>query len=62
MFGFPIHTSFIDIPSLWEEVRNTDLHNVADESCQFVLATRVFSYPCYVCSVWVYIAALFPEY
>ena len=59
IFGFPLHQSFIDIPTLWEAVKNTDVHNISNDRCQFVLSVRVFSYPCYISSVWLYVAAVF---
>ncbi|CAG9318052.1 unnamed protein product [Blepharisma stoltei] len=58
-YGFPINLPLTDIDSIWEEVLNTDLYNIADDDCEFVLCVRVFEYPCFISSVWVYIAALF---
>jgi hypothetical protein len=61
VYGFPLNIGFDSVDSVWEEVKNTDIHNIPDESIEFVLAVRVFEYPSFVCSVWVYIAALFND-
>lgn len=49
------------VEDIWEEVKNTDIHNIADEYCKFVLNVFVAPYPNFICSVWVYIAALFDD-
>lgn len=61
VYGFPINLGFVSVESVWEEVKNTDIHNIPDESIEFVLAVRVFEYSSFVCSVWVYVAALFSD-
>jgi len=60
-YGFPINKSLQDLESLWQEVENTDLQNLPDEDCEFVLSVRVFDYACFVSSVWIYIAAVYRD-
>lgn len=59
-YGFPINMPLSDLDLIWEVVLNTELHNIADDNCQFVACVRVYEYPCFISSVWVYIAAIFP--
>jgi len=47
---------------MWEEVKNTDLHNIADDNCEFLLSVVAVPYPCFVLSVWIYAAAIFSDY
>jgi hypothetical protein len=61
VYGFPINKPFVNMESLWEEVRNTDLHNITDDNVEFVFAVSVVPYPNFVCSVWLYVAAVFTD-
>jgi hypothetical protein len=61
-YGFPINRTFSSVEVMWEEVKNTDLHNIADDNCEFMLAVVAVPYPCFVLSVWVYVAAIFSNY
>ena len=58
VFGFPLNKSYTKKERMWEEVRNTDIHNVPDEEAEFALACAVFNYPCTVYSVWIYICCI----
>ena len=34
-WGFPINVTFISLPLLWEEVKNTKLHLIEDDDSEF---------------------------
>ena len=59
-YGFPLNRPLHDIESIWEDVRNSDIHNIAiaDYNCQYTMCVYVAPYPCYICSVWVFVGAL----
>jgi hypothetical protein len=57
-YGFPINITFISLDQLWEEVKNTGLHNILSENSEFVLSVGIYPYPCNINSVWIYLAAL----
>eukprot|EP00742_Colponemidia_sp_Colp-10_P008183 GILJ01008844.1.p1 GENE.GILJ01008844.1~~GILJ01008844.1.p1 ORF type:complete len:1598 (-),score=270.09 GILJ01008844.1:58-4851(-) len=61
VFGFSVNMTYTEVDLLWEALLNTDVHTVADNDAEFAISVRVFSYPCFVCSVWVYVAALVPQ-
>jgi hypothetical protein len=57
-WGFPINATFISLPMLWEEVRNTKIHLVYDDDAEFSLYVYVEPYSHNVLSVWFYLLAL----
>ena len=59
IYGFPLNMPFVSVEQIWEEVRNTEIHNILSEDIEFVLSVGIFPYPNYVLSVWVYIAVLY---
>jgi len=59
IYGFPLNMTYTDMNKIWEEVKNTDIHNILDNDVEFVLAVGVYPYDHYVLSVWVYVAVLF---
>jgi len=58
IYGFPINTTFTNLDDLWEEVKNTGMHNIVGSSVEFVLSVFVYKYPCNVISVWIYMLSL----
>ena len=59
VYGFPLNMPYISLEKIWEEVKNTDIHNIIDNDVEYVLCVGVCPYPHYVLSIWVYIAVLF---
>lgn len=57
-WGFPINVTFINLPMLWEEVKNTKIHLVYDDDAEFSLYVYVEPYSHNVLSVWFYLLAL----
>lgn len=57
-WGFPINATFVSLPMLWEEVKNTKLHLVYEEDAEFSLYVYVEPYSHNVLSVWFYLLAL----
>lgn len=57
-WGFPINVTFVNLPMLWEEVKNTKLHLVYEEDAEFSLYVYVEPYSHNVLSVWFYLLAL----
>ena len=58
-YGFPLNMPFMSKEQVWEEVRNTEIHNILIEDVEYVLSVAIFPYPNYVLSVWVYVAILY---
>lgn len=45
IYGFPINATFTNLDDLWEEVKNTGMHNIVGSSVEFVLSVFVYAYP-----------------
>lgn len=60
-FGITINSALDKPEKLWEKVKNTDIHNISYDNSSFVLAVRIIPYPGFVCSVWVYLGAIFRD-
>ena len=58
IYGFPINISFTNLDALWEEVKNTGMHNIVGSSVEFALSVFVYKYPWNVISVWIYMMSL----
>ena len=43
---------------LWEEVKNTKIHDIQDDEAEFSLYVYIAPYPHNVLSVWFYLLAL----
>jgi len=37
IWGFPINVTFISLPLLWEEVKNTKIHMIDDDEAEFAI-------------------------
>jgi hypothetical protein len=57
-YGFPLNMPYVSIEQIWEEVRNTEIHNILNNDVDFALAVAITAYPNYVLSVWVYIGII----
>ena len=57
-YGFPINVTFISLDQLWEEVKNTGIHNILSDNVQFILSVGIYPYPNNINSVWIYLYAL----
>ena len=53
-----MNISFTTLNALWEEVRATDIHMVADEDNEFSLSVTVTAYPSKIFSVWLFFCVL----
>lgn len=58
MYGFPINRSFTTLKAIWDEVKLTDIHLIADEESDLSLSVFVNGYPAKVYSVWIFFAVL----
>lgn len=58
IYGFPINSTFTNLDDLWEEIKNTGMHNIVGSNVEFVLSVFVYAYPCNVISVWIYLMSL----
>jgi len=56
-WGFPINVTFTTLDELWDMVKGTRVHAVNRKDIEFSLAVYLEPYPCYVLSVWVFLAA-----
>ena len=58
MYGFPINISYTTLKEIWEEVKLTDIHLIADEQNELSLSVYVNGYPGRIFSVWIFFAVL----
>jgi coiled-coil and C2 domain-containing protein 2A len=61
-FGITVNCPLESPEKVWEKVKNTDVHNIGYDNCQFVLVARMFPYPGFICSVWVYLGVIFGDH
>lgn len=61
-FGITVNCPLEHPDKIWEKVKNTDVHNIGYDNCTFVLVARMFPYPGFVCSVWVYLGVIFGDH
>ena len=61
MYGFPLNMPYKDLPKIWEEVKNTDIHNILSDKIDYVLAVGVYPYKHFVLSIWVYVGVIYKE-
>lgn len=59
IYGFPLNMSFTDIDRIWQEVKNTDIHNIQSDDVEYVLAVGVYAYDHFVLSVWLFVGVIF---
>eukprot|EP00331_Platyophrya_macrostoma_P026896 CAMPEP_0176449510 /NCGR_PEP_ID=MMETSP0127-20121128/26515_1 /TAXON_ID=938130 /ORGANISM="Platyophrya macrostoma, Strain WH" /LENGTH=49 /DNA_ID= /DNA_START= /DNA_END= /DNA_ORIENTATION= len=38
IYGFPLNMPYKDLPKIWEEVKNTDIHNIYSNNVTYVLS------------------------
>ena len=60
-WGFPINVTFISLPFLWEEVKNTKLHLIEDDDAEFSFYVYIEPYSHNVMSVWFFLLVLTKE-
>lgn len=60
-WGFPINVTFISLPLLWEEVKNTKLHLIEEDDAEFSFYVYVEPYSHNVMSVWFFLLVLTKE-
>ena len=60
-FGITVNSPLDTPEKLWQKVKNSDVHNIGYDNCTFVLAVRIIPYPGFVCSVWIYLGAIFGD-
>jgi hypothetical protein len=60
-WGFPINVTFISLPLLWEEVKNTKLHLIEDDDAEFSFYVYIEPYSHNVMSVWFFLLVLTKE-
>jgi len=58
VYGFPMNISYTTLNQLWDDVRATDIHMVADEESEMSLTVNVTAYPGRIFSVWVFFCVL----
>jgi len=61
IYGFPLNMPFTDIDKIWQDIKNTDIHNIQSDDVEYVLSVAINPYPHFVLSVWVYIAVIFKK-
>ena len=58
IYGFPINLTYSDVEKVWEEIENTDIHEILRNDISFVCATACLPYPNFIISVWVFVGVL----
>ena len=59
IYGFPLNMPYTDLEKIWQEVKNTDIHNILSDDVEYVLSVAIYPYDSFVLSIWVYIAVIF---
>jgi len=59
IYGFPLNMPFTDVERIWQEVKNTDIHNIQSDDVEYVLAVGAYAYDHFVLSVWVFVGVIF---
>ena len=50
---------FVSTQQIWEEVKNTKIHEIIIENVEHALSVCIFPYTNYVLSVWVFIGVIY---
>ena len=58
IYGFPLNFSYSTLNQIWDEVRLTDVHLIADEESELSLCVYVNAYPSKIFSVWIFFGIL----
>jgi len=58
IYGFPLNMPYVSEERIWEEIKNTEIHNIFKEEMNFALTVAIYTYPHYIMSVWVYVAVM----
>ena len=58
IYGFPINLSYTTMKQIWEQIKLTSVHLIADENCELCLSVYVNSLPANINSVWIFFAIL----
>ncbi|KRX04663.1 hypothetical protein PPERSA_04478 [Pseudocohnilembus persalinus] len=61
IYGFPINFTFTDYDKIWQEIEATGISDVLRKDFEYICAVECFEYPCYIISVWVFVAIIFDE-
>ena len=59
IYGFPLNMPFVSTQQIWEEVKNTKIHEIIIENVEHALSVCIFPYTNYVLSVWVFIGVIY---
>ncbi len=62
IFGFPLHFTYSDVPTILERVKLTCIYENKHPDVEFAVTVRVIPYASGVFSVWVFLCSLVPEY
>ena len=58
IYGFPINLAYTTMKEIWEQIKLTSVHLIADENCELCLSVYVNTLPANVNSVWIFFAIL----
>ncbi len=58
IYGFPINLGYTTMIEIWEQIKLTSVHLIADENCELCLSVYVNPLPAGVNSVWIFFAIL----
>ena len=58
IYGFPINLGYTTMIEIWEQIKLTSVHLIADENCELSLSVYVNPLPAGVNSVWIFFAIL----
>ena len=50
--------TFVTCEKVWENVKNTEIHEIFKNDIEYICAVKCFGYYNYVISVWVMVAVL----
>lgn len=61
VWAIPINTPWTSESDIWEQVKNTRMHEMDSDECEFTLTVMIRPYSCNIFSVWVYVCVYTPK-
>lgn len=61
VWAIPINTSWTSESDIWEQVKNTRMHEIDSDECEFTLTVMIKPYSCNIFSIWIYVCVYTPK-
>ncbi|KAL4448733.1 hypothetical protein ABPG74_012822 [Tetrahymena malaccensis] len=61
LYGFPLNIPFTSIEKVWEEIKQTGIHEILKKDIEYLLDTKCYCYPNFIISVWVFVGVIYED-